>query len=158
MSGVFETNGAGGVMRPAYHFDTFSAVEAMSTPIPVTGVPQKTQGTRIFSGSIQVPAGRAVEISMSGVVLHTGGTTAMAACWFVDEEVNARGTMAINHIGGGYLAGIHLHDLFVPDDGEPHTIHINVGPAAGTMITNGQSTSSPLYGSTMTATFFLKEL
>lgn len=155
---TFQQDVNGASIRPAYYFNTFSAIEALSNPIPVSGVPQKTQGTRIFSGTIQVPPGRAIEISMSGVVLHTGGTTAMAATWFVDEEVNARGTMAINHIGGGYLAGIHLHDLYVPDDGEPHTIHINIGPAAGTMIMNGQSTTAPLYGSTMTATFFLKEL
>lgn len=157
MSGVFETNGAGGVIRPAYYFDAYTANETLSAVIPVGAVPQSNNGTRIFSGTIQVPEGRAVEISMSGVVLHASGTMAMAACWFVDDETSARGTMAINHIGAGYMAGIHLHDLYLPPDGEPHTIHIHVGPASGAMITNGQA-SGPLYGGSLAATFFLKEL
>lgn len=160
MNEAFSKNSSGDALRPAYHFDTYSANELLSAAIPFNGPPQKTHGTRIFSGSIQVPQGRAIEISMSGIVLHTGGTTAMAACWFVDDEQNARGTMAINHIGAGYMAGIHLHDLFVPDDDQPHTIHIHVGPASGSMVLNGMnpSTGPQMYGATMTATFFLKEL
>lgn len=154
----FIKDASGEVLRPAYYFDTFTSQESITSAMPTSGIPKKTQGLRVFSGTIAVPAGRAVEISMSGVVQQASSTFAMAASWFVDEEENARGTMAINHVGAGYLAGIHLHDLYIPDDGLPHTIHINIGPAAGTLVTNGQSGPTLLYGGTLAATFFLKEL
>lgn len=159
MAELFEKDVNGDAIRPERYSDYYSANVKLSATIPFTGVPLKTHGTRIFSGSIQVPAGRRVKIEMSATVLHMTGTQAIAACWFMDDEDEARSTKAINHIGAGYMGDLHLVDRSPVMDGEIHTFHVNIGATSGEIVLNGMNpaTGPQMYGGTLACTFSLEE-
>lgn len=148
-------------MKPAYHFDTHTANVKLTATIPYTRVPLKTDGTRIFSGTIQVPAGSRVRIELRANALHAAGNQTMVACWFMDDEDEARGTQGINHIGAGFMGDLSLVDYSPVMDGEPHTFHINVGSFSGAIVLNGMDPTSPgapqMYGGSLVTTFILEE-